>query len=83
MQKVTVSLSADNKLLIVTPADEPGCDRLLEETVKENIKNVISSSIEKELDIEVQKAGTRDEIRSVYPDILKMSGINAIIVEED
>lgn len=83
MTKVTVSLSADNKLLILTPADEPACDRLLEENVRENIKNVISSSIEKEIDVEIQKAGTRDEIRSVYPDILKMSGINAIIVEEE
>lgn len=83
MMKVSVSLSADNKLLILTPADEPACDRLLKEDVKESVKNVISSVIEKEIDIEVQKAGSRDEIRSVYPDILKMAGINTTIVEED
>ncbi len=83
MTKVTVSLSADNKLLILTPADEPACDRLLKEDVREGIKNTISAAIEKEIDIEVQKAGNRDEIRSVYPDILKMAGINATIVEED
>ena len=83
MTKVTVSLSADNKLLILTPADEPACDRLLEENVKANIKNIISSSIEKEIEVDIQKAGNRDEIKAIYPDILKMSGINTTIVEED
>lgn len=83
MMKVSVSLSADNKLLILTPADEPACDRLLRDEVKESVKNVISSVIEKEIEIEVQKAGNRDEIKSLYPDILKMAGINTTIVEEE
>ena len=46
-------------------------------------KNIISSSIEKEIDVDIQKAGNRDEIKAIYPDILKMSGINTTIVEED
>ena len=83
MNKVSVSLSADNKLLILIPADEPACDRLLDDDVKDNIRSVIGSVIEKEIDIEIQKAGNRDEIDSVYPDILKMAGINTMIVEED
>ena len=83
MAKVSVSLSADNKLLILLPADEPACDRLLDERVRDNIKNVISEVIDKQIEIEVQKAGNRDEIDSIYPDILKMAGINTNIVEED
>lgn len=83
MGKVSVSLSADNKLLIVAPADEPVCDRLFGENVKENIKATISNVIGKDIDIEIQKAASREEIRTVYPDILKMAGINATIVEED
>ena len=83
MTKVSVSLSADNKLLILVPSDEPACDRLLGDDVKEHIRSVISGVIGKQIDIEVQRAGNRDEIRSVYPDILKMAGINATIIEED
>ena len=83
MAKVSVSLSADNKLLILIPSDEPACDRLLNDQVKENIKKVISDSIDKEIEIEVQKAGDKAEIDSIYPDILKMAGINTNIIEED
>ena len=83
MTKVSVSLSADNKLLILIPCDEPACDRLLNDQVKENIKRIISDSIDKEIEIEVQKAGNKAEIDSIYPDILKMAGINTNIIEED
>ena len=83
MAKVSVSLSADNKLLILIPSDEPACDRLLGEQVKENISRIISETIDKQIEIEVQKAGNRDEIDSIYPDILKMAGINTNIIEED
>lgn len=83
MTKVSVSLSADNKLLILIPNDEPACDRFLADDVKEYIRSVISGVIDKQIELEIQKAGNRDEINSIYPDILKMAGINANIIEED
>lgn len=83
MAKVNVSLSAQNKLLIVYPADDAPMGWLDKEDTQTRIANKISEYIGKQTDVEFQKVGSRSEIRSVYPDILKMAGINTTIVEED
>ena len=70
-------------MLIVYPADDAPMGWLDKEDTQTRIANKISEYIGKQTDVEFQKVGSRSEIRSVYPDILKMAGINTTIVEED
>lgn len=83
VDNATVSLSQDNKLLLVTPSNTVKCEYLYKEGVKEEIEKVISQQIGKEVSIELQRMTGEAPITSVYPDILTMAGINTTIVEEE
>ena len=83
MDNATVSLSNENKLLIVTPQNTVKCEYLFKEGVKEEIENVISQQIGSQISIELQRMTGDAPINSVYPDILTMAGINTTIVEEE
>ncbi|MCR5798766.1 MAG: DNA polymerase III subunit gamma/tau [Lachnospiraceae bacterium] len=81
--KMRVSLSAQNKLLLVYPANDAPMGIFDKEVTQEHVKRIISDHIGKEIEVEFQKTGNSDEMKSVYPDILKMAGINTTIIEED
>ena len=83
MSKVTVSLSAQNNLLIVYPVDDAPMRMLDKEDFQKEIKNIISNHIEKEIEVEFQRAGSSIEIKNTIPDILSLPGINGSIIEED
>jgi len=84
MSKTTVSLSGQNKLMIVYPVDEAPMRMLDREDFQQRVKEVISDYIEKEIEVEFQRAGSNVEIRNVYPDLAQLANIvNLPITEED
>lgn len=84
MSKVTVSLSGQNKLMIVYPNDETPMRMLDKDDFQKTVKDIISDYLEKDIDVEFQRAGSETEIKSTYPDLRKIFGdTNIPIIEED